>query len=93
MPFSPNRTGQIALAVRGVDRAERFYKGAPGLRKLYRYGGLTFFDCAGWLNLTGTATDHPDHPHHARGQDLPQHSECPPLPARAVVPHSSLTGR
>jgi methylmalonyl-CoA/ethylmalonyl-CoA epimerase len=39
--------GQIALAVADVDRAEAFYKDTLGLRKLYRFGDLTFFDCAG----------------------------------------------
>ena len=39
--------GQIARAVRDVDRAEAFYGNVLGLRKLYRYGDLTFFDCAG----------------------------------------------
>ena len=39
--------GQIALAVGDVDRAETFYKDTLGLRKLYRFGDLTFFDCAG----------------------------------------------
>ena len=39
--------GQIARAVSDVDRAEAFYGDVLGLRKLYRYGDLTFFDCAG----------------------------------------------
>jgi methylmalonyl-CoA/ethylmalonyl-CoA epimerase len=39
--------GQIALAVGDVDRAEAFYAEKLGLRKLYRFGDLTFFDCAG----------------------------------------------
>ena len=39
--------GQIALPVTDVDRAEAFYEKAIGLRKLYRFGDLTFFDCAG----------------------------------------------
>ena len=39
--------GQIALAVADVDRAEAFYNDVLGLRKLYRFGDLTFFDCAG----------------------------------------------
>ena len=39
--------GQIALPVSDVDRAEAFYEQALGLRKLYRFGDLTFFDCAG----------------------------------------------
>ena len=39
--------GQIAIAVSDVERAEAFYGDVLGLRKLYRYGDLTFFDCAG----------------------------------------------
>jgi catechol 2,3-dioxygenase-like lactoylglutathione lyase family enzyme len=39
--------GQIALATTDVDRAEAFYAGTLGLRRLYRFGDLVFFDCAG----------------------------------------------
>ena len=39
--------GQIALPVADVDRAEAFYGQVMGLRKLYRFGDLSFFDCAG----------------------------------------------
>jgi methylmalonyl-CoA/ethylmalonyl-CoA epimerase len=39
--------GQIALATADVDRAEAFYEKVIGLRKMYRFGDLTFFDCAG----------------------------------------------
>ena len=39
--------GQIALAVGDVDRAEAFYAEKLGFRKLYRFGNLCFFDCAG----------------------------------------------
>ena len=39
--------GQIALPVRDVDRAEAFYADVLALPKLYRFGDLTFFDCAG----------------------------------------------
>src|SRR4051812_19271229 len=42
-----NHLGQIALAVADVDRAEAFYRDVLGLRHLYRFGDLTFFDCAG----------------------------------------------
>jgi methylmalonyl-CoA/ethylmalonyl-CoA epimerase len=42
-----NRIGQIAQGVRDVDRAEAFYRDTLGLRHLYRFGDLTFFDCAG----------------------------------------------
>ena len=42
-----NQIGQIALAVSDTDRSEAFYEKTLGLRKLYRYGDLAFFDCAG----------------------------------------------
>ena len=39
--------GQIALPVTDTDRSEAFYGDALGLTKLYRFGTLVFFDCAG----------------------------------------------
>ena len=63
MPFSLGRIGQIALAVRDVDRAEAFYERTLGIRKLYRYGDLTFFDCSGVRLLIEKAHD-PDNLHH-----------------------------
>lgn len=39
--------GQIALHVSDADRAERFYRDALGLRLLFRFGNLLFFDCGG----------------------------------------------
>ena len=47
MHLNLDHIGQIALAVGDVDRAEAFYGQTLGLRKLYRFGDLTFFDCAG----------------------------------------------
>ena len=47
MSFALNRIGQIALPVRDVDVSEAFYKESLGLRHLYRFGDLTFFDCSG----------------------------------------------
>ena len=47
MPLSLNQLGQITLTVDNVDVAETFYLGVLGLRKLYRFGDLLFFDCAG----------------------------------------------
>jgi methylmalonyl-CoA/ethylmalonyl-CoA epimerase len=52
-----NRIGQIAFAVADVDRAEAFYRDVLGLRHLYRYGNLTFFDCAGVRLLLEGARD------------------------------------
>jgi methylmalonyl-CoA/ethylmalonyl-CoA epimerase len=42
-----SQIGQIALAVSNTDRSEAFYEKTLGPRKLYRYGDLVFFDCAG----------------------------------------------
>lgn len=42
-----NQIGQVVLGVDDIDVAERFYEQALGLRKLYRFGDLVFFDCAG----------------------------------------------
>jgi len=47
MAFSLGPVGQIALNVADADRSEAFYGEALGLRKLFRFGGLVFFDCAG----------------------------------------------
>jgi methylmalonyl-CoA/ethylmalonyl-CoA epimerase len=47
MAVTLGQLGQIALTVDDVDAAERFYSEALGLRKLFRFGDLVFFDCAG----------------------------------------------
>ena len=45
MPLS--QLGQIALPVSDADRSEAFYGQSLGLPKLFRFGNLVFFDCAG----------------------------------------------
>jgi methylmalonyl-CoA/ethylmalonyl-CoA epimerase len=45
MPLSV--LGQIALPVADADRSETFYGSVLGLPKLFRFGNLVFFDCAG----------------------------------------------
>ena len=47
MLLNLSQIGQIALPTTDVERSEAFYGGVLGLRKLYRFGDLTFFDCAG----------------------------------------------
>ena len=47
MLLNLNQIGQIAIPVTDTDRSERFYQDVLGLRKLYRFGDLSFFDCAG----------------------------------------------
>jgi methylmalonyl-CoA/ethylmalonyl-CoA epimerase len=57
MLLNLSHIGQIALPVIDVDRAETFYANAIGLRKLYRFGDLSFFDCAGVRLLLEKAHD------------------------------------
>ena len=57
MNLDLNRIGQIAITVADADRAERFYGEALGLRKLYRFGDLVFFDCAGVRLMIGKSDD------------------------------------
>jgi len=47
MLLNLSQIGQIGLPVLDVDRSEAFYGEVMGLRKLYRFGDLSFFDCAG----------------------------------------------
>ena len=47
MPLALNQLGQVSLTVDDINAAERFYSERLGLRKLYRFGDLVFFDCAG----------------------------------------------
>ena len=47
MAFALGPVGQIALNVADADRSEAFYADALGLKKLFRFGGLVFFDCHG----------------------------------------------
>jgi methylmalonyl-CoA/ethylmalonyl-CoA epimerase len=57
MLLNLSQIGQIALPVADVDRAEAFYERVIGLRKLYRFGDLSFFDCAGVRLLLEKAAD------------------------------------
>lgn len=57
MSFAAHHLGQVALTVSDVDRAERFYGDTLGLRKLYRFGDLLFFDMAGVRLLVEKASD------------------------------------
>jgi methylmalonyl-CoA/ethylmalonyl-CoA epimerase len=59
MKLNLNQIGQIAVPVRDTDRSEAFYENVLGLRKLYRYGDLSFFDCAG-VRLLLDKSDSPE---------------------------------
>ena len=39
--------GQVSRTVRDIKDAEAWYRDTLGLRHLYTFGGLAFFDCAG----------------------------------------------
>jgi len=39
--------GQIAVVVKDVDRAANFYEKVLGLRLMFRFPGLAFFECGG----------------------------------------------
>jgi methylmalonyl-CoA/ethylmalonyl-CoA epimerase len=60
MLLNISQIGQIGLPVSDVDRAEAFYDKVLGLRKLYRFGNLTFFDCAGVRLLLEKSNDMTD---------------------------------
>jgi methylmalonyl-CoA/ethylmalonyl-CoA epimerase len=47
MMLNLSQIGQIGRPISDVDRSEAFYENVVGLRKLFRFGDLTFFDCAG----------------------------------------------
>jgi methylmalonyl-CoA/ethylmalonyl-CoA epimerase len=57
MLLNLNQIGQIALPASDVDRSEAFYADVVGLRKLYRFGELSFFDCAGVRLLIESVKD------------------------------------
>ncbi len=57
MLLNLSQIGQIALPVTDVDRSEAFYEKVIGLRKLYRFGDLSFFDCAGVRLLLDKAAE------------------------------------
>src|SRR5215471_4918499 len=46
-PLSLSRIGQIAIIVKDVERATAFYRDVLGMRFLFAFPGLAFFDCDG----------------------------------------------
>jgi catechol 2,3-dioxygenase-like lactoylglutathione lyase family enzyme len=61
--LSLTRIGQIAIVVKDVDRAAAFYRDSLGMRFLFAFPGLAFFDCDGVRLMLSTAEkpefDHP----------------------------------
>jgi len=55
--------GQIAINVQDLTRAVGFYREKLGLRLLYEFPGLAFFDCGGVrLMMSRAETPELDHP-------------------------------
>src|SRR3954467_12055645 len=46
-PVSLSRIGQIAIVVHDVERATAYYRDVLGMRFLFAFPGLAFFDCDG----------------------------------------------
>jgi methylmalonyl-CoA/ethylmalonyl-CoA epimerase len=42
-----DRIGQISISVKDVDRAVAFYRDVLGMRFLFQFPGMGFFDCGG----------------------------------------------
>jgi catechol 2,3-dioxygenase-like lactoylglutathione lyase family enzyme len=61
--FGLRRIGQIAITVRDLARATAFYRDTLGMRFLYEFPGLAFFDCGG-IRLIMSVPESPefDHP-------------------------------
>lgn len=57
MSLNLSHIGQIALPVSDTNRSEAFYEHVVGLRRMYRFGDLSFFDCAGVRLLLDKVTD------------------------------------
>lgn len=61
--LSLSRIGQIAIVVHDVERATAFYRDVLGMRFLFEYPGLAFFDCDGVrLMLSRPEREEFDHP-------------------------------
>ena len=57
-PFGLAAIGQIGITVTDVDRAVRFYRDALGMKFLFQFPNMGFFDCAG-VRLMLSAAERP----------------------------------
>jgi methylmalonyl-CoA/ethylmalonyl-CoA epimerase len=61
--LSLSSIGQIAIVVKDVERATAFYRDVLGMKFLFAYPGLAFFDCDGTrLMLSRAEKKEYDHP-------------------------------
>src|SRR5438105_7089836 len=73
---SLSRIGQISIVVKDVERATAFYRDALGMRFLFAFPGLAFFDCDGVRIMLSRAEkpefDHPSSILYFRVTDIQQ---------------------
>jgi catechol 2,3-dioxygenase-like lactoylglutathione lyase family enzyme len=62
--LSLSQIGQIAVLVKDVERAVRFYRDTLGMRFLFQAGTLAFFDCGG-VRLMLDKPESPEFEHHS----------------------------
>ena len=60
--FGLDRIGQIAVTVRDLERAKAFYRDTLGMRFLYEFPALAFFDCGG-IRLIMSVPERPEFDH------------------------------
>lgn len=53
--FGLNQIGQILVAVKDIDRAVGFYRDVLGMKFLFQFPGMAFFDCGGIRLYLGVA--------------------------------------
>ena len=56
-PFSLGPIGQVSLTVDSIDTAIPFYRDVLGIKHLYTFGNLSFFDCDGTRLFLTAASD------------------------------------
>ncbi|MBC7789825.1 MAG: VOC family protein [Anaerolineae bacterium] len=84
--FSLSRIGQIAIVVHDVPKATAFYRDVLGMRFLFEFPGLAFFDCDGTRIMLSLAEkpefDHPSSVLYFRVDDIKRAHEI--LASRGV---------
>lgn len=60
-PFGLSVIGQIAVTVTDVARAVAFYRDQLGMKFLFQFPGMGFFDCGGVRLMLSTAEKPTDH--------------------------------
>lgn len=60
-PFGLSAIGQIAVTVTGIDRAVAFYRDQLGIKLLFQFPGMGFFDCGGVRLMLSTAEKPSEH--------------------------------